>query len=502
MAIPTGGNLYEMARRALAAREERKKAENEAALERTQTKYDRHFESYDDEGRSIAERFGEIKRPPSEITARRGLLQSALVPGAQMYAENPQLKPPNVIGTGLAEVALDTGVGLGLKGAGLGLKAAGGLIGKATKSPVTEGAKKVIKEGLEEGAEKVAKEGVERAAKETDDIAAAGAYTPEDIVEAKRLWKEKGTESPYFKRWFKGSALVDDAGEPLILYHGSTAGIRDPGNLSTADFFTSFDKGKAGTATDSGWYGRGTYLTPDYQMASGYSGKSFHERGIAYSGPKTEKFIEEAPLRADPDLAGWEHIGGWDTRGGFRDVGEIPRPGAILPTYVSIKNPYKFEYPHLGGVVNVTESRRAFPKDIHDDVMREAGFPDLTYAKGNKNEYEVHDAIDTYLNSIDYSEVNKMSEKMSDALTTVLKRKGYDGVLVPHSKGGLYEIVVFDPRQIKSVAGNRGTFDPANPRHTQMNILGTGLAAGAAHKAMSGEAEPAPEGLDNPYGGR
>ena len=94
----------------------------------------------------------------------------------------------------------------------------------------------------------------------------------------------------------------------------------------------------------------------------------------------------------------------------------------------------------------------------------------------------------------------------SKALTSVLKKRGHDGVMVlspdKHGRGRLRELVVFDPTQIKSAVANRGTFDPAAPRHTQMALLGAGLAAGAARRTLTGEAEPAPEGIDNPYGGK
>jgi hypothetical protein len=41
------------------------------------------------------------------------------------------------------------------------------------------------------------------------------------VAEAAKLWKEKGIDSPYFKKWFGKSKVVDDNGEPLVVYHGS-----------------------------------------------------------------------------------------------------------------------------------------------------------------------------------------------------------------------------------------------------------------------------------------
>ena len=52
-------------------------------------------------------------------------------------------------------------------------------------------------------------------------------------AEAAKLWQEKGTDSPYFKKWFGKSKVVDENGEPLVVYHG------------TDKQFTSFDPEKS-----------------------------------------------------------------------------------------------------------------------------------------------------------------------------------------------------------------------------------------------------------------
>jgi len=44
----------------------------------------------------------------------------------------------------------------------------------------------------------------------------AGANTPDEIAEAQRMWAEMGTESPYFKKWFGDSKVVDNSGKPLL----------------------------------------------------------------------------------------------------------------------------------------------------------------------------------------------------------------------------------------------------------------------------------------------
>lgn len=54
-----------------------------------------------------------------------------------------------------------------------------------------------------------------------------------------------------FWRWFGDSRVTDDQGRPLVVYHGTNAD------------FTEFDPAMAGETTDSGWYGKGLYFTPN-----------------------------------------------------------------------------------------------------------------------------------------------------------------------------------------------------------------------------------------------
>ena len=60
----------------------------------------------------------------------------------------------------------------------------------------------------------------------------AGA-TKGKVAEAAKLWNEKGIDSPYFKKWFDKSKVVDENGEPLVVYHG------------TDKEFTAFDPEKS-----------------------------------------------------------------------------------------------------------------------------------------------------------------------------------------------------------------------------------------------------------------
>lgn len=144
------------------------------------------------------------------------------------------------------------------------------------------------------------------------------------------------TRTPEFQRWFAGSKVVDEQGEPLVVYHGTTAE------------FTEF--GNAG----GGEYGRGYYFAPRPESATMYGGR--------------------------------------DSREGLR----------VLPVFLRMKNPF-----------------------IAD---ASTGGRDRVRALGQKK----------------------------------LRAMGHDGV-IGVGLTGERQFVVFDPEQIKSATGNRGTFDPQDP---------------------------------------
>lgn len=73
-------------------------------------------------------------------------------------------------------------------------------------------------------------------------------------------WKIVRTEA--FKQWFEESKVVDENGEPLVVYHGSSYK------------FDKFDVSKVGANSgenkDSGYFGTGFYFTPHQGLAEKY----------------------------------------------------------------------------------------------------------------------------------------------------------------------------------------------------------------------------------------
>ena len=82
----------------------------------------------------------------------------------------------------------------------------------------------------------------------------AGATTKDEKLNAIKEWKEKGTDSKYFKKWFGDSKVVDENGKPLVVYHGTNAQ------------FDTFDKEKQ----NKGFFGQGFYFSSDNKFSEHY----------------------------------------------------------------------------------------------------------------------------------------------------------------------------------------------------------------------------------------
>lgn len=79
----------------------------------------------------------------------------------------------------------------------------------------------------------------------------------DELISAAKEWKEKGTESKYFKNWFGDSKVVDENGQPLVVYHG------------TLEKFDSFDKDTVGNRYS--YDSRGFFFTSSLNIANDYA---------------------------------------------------------------------------------------------------------------------------------------------------------------------------------------------------------------------------------------
>lgn len=151
------------------------------------------------------------------------------------------------------------------------------------------------------------------------------------------------TETPEFKRWFGDSKVVDENGEPLVVYHGTR---------TKGEAIESFDLAKAGSKTDSGYLGTGFYFG-DARTASVYAG--YYEF----------------------------------------DKGHFPEGGVVYPAYLSLKNPLVVAPESSHGREIDREiavraaagiSRYATASELREKIISE-GHDGVIYGNGGRREY-------------------------------------------------------------------------------------------------------------------
>jgi phage portal protein BeeE len=228
-----------------------------------------------------------------------------------------------------------------------------------------------------------------------------------------------------FARWFGDSKFVDENGEPIAVYHGTSTG------------FTEFRN--TGARLPS--IGYGFYFSPDADVASTYA-----------TGESPQ--VMQVYLQADKVLD-WDNLSKSDREAvENRLVGIVPDD-------------------RLAGFGS--PQQRTFSREQDDEA-------EAFYRKKKKE--TAHLYHDRAKARVDFTEdgtvISWMEPGLGSATDSNLRTLaqeydmqigeslGYDAV-----RSGL-EIVVFSPNQIKSATGNSGTFDPDNP-----NITKSGSGCGA-----------------------
>jgi hypothetical protein len=216
------------------------------------------------------------------------------------------------------------------------------------------------------------------------------------------LRKGDVTQTPEFKRWFGDSKVVDERGRPLVVYHGTNQDI------------TSFAREAGGRNTRSPLGKLGFFFTSESEVAGDYA--AYAARNVA-ADPGAHKarvkqwLADTAAARAAGDDARVEEL-----RQEFLayqdELNSDPINGQnVTPAYLAIENPMRVDGSSFVGntqenMIAAVERAKAFG---HDGMI----FRDVA------------DAPD----------------------------------------GGRADVyVAFRPEQIKSAIGNRGTFDPNDPR--------------------------------------
>jgi hypothetical protein len=227
-----------------------------------------------------------------------------------------------------------------------------------------------------------------------------------------------------FKNWFGDSKVTDEAGKPMVVYHG------------TANDFDEFKTGFKG-ASENETSKIGFWFTDNPDTAA-----SFAERQSSEFVTKTDP--------ATGDIMKWED----GTPKKFRADNEV---GQVMPVYLSIKKPLVFE-----------------SKDGKDAFEAFMDFRDkwAEYVNGTKG---VEGAWRNRYVALNVEKTNK-------EFLNYLKENGYDGIILKNTEYDapsgktINQYMLTDPTAIKSAIGNKGTFDPKNPSM----LKGAGAATAGA----------------------
>ena len=274
----------------------------------------------------------------------------------------------------------------------------------------------------------------------------AGSKTKKEAREAARLWKEKGIDSKYFKRWFGKSVLVDSKGNPVRLFHG------------TDRVFDAFAEPEA-----PGLFGQGIYTTFLPYVADEY----------------TSKF---SSTEQDSSL----------------------RPN-IIPGYVSIQNPIFTKDPADPALIEEAKTIAAFlSRKLYLPKGDLSTFDDLILALD-----DVAPDRRRYTNAQRKLRL-KMEKLGYDGIINASKESFEKAQKMDFKNTSVFDdiprdmhVILLKSSQFKSDIGNLGTFDPLDPR-IQYGLTGAAIPAAAALQKSDddegeGEGNPLAEDFEGPF---
>ncbi|HMJ04573.1 MAG TPA: hypothetical protein VK506_16645, partial [Conexibacter sp.] len=298
------------------------------------------------------------------------------------------------------------------------------------------------------------------------------------------------TNTPAFRAWFGDSKVVDEDGDPLVVYHGTT------GN------FEAFDPARANQEAD---FGAGFYFS-----------NTTEDVGANYAGigpdleSKLQRRVEQLESEYDYDEESKKRITEYMDEHGVglgeatialarEDLG-VEHEGATVPVFLKIENPVI-----LGGddetQLEMTQPMDEETGDFLDEEPTGTLIDFLDALRNIASRYDdgdVDEAIAKVMEEASYEsitarkalEIIRSDEKFSyftdndngnlvgnEIIRQAFERAGFDGVIdrsvdvkfgsqrrIGKAMAGMHEdtvhYIAFRPTQIKSAIGNRGTFDP------------------------------------------
>ena len=264
-----------------------------------------------------------------------------------------------------------------------------------------------------------------------------------------------------FRNWFGDSKVVDEAGNPLTVYHGGGNQVDD------------FSRGPYRGILGAGYFSDSPRTAMQYAIAGG-------------SPQKNESLSDLLRLMK-------KHL--------------PDRTPIVTKVHLAIKNPVDLTsnkaYQEIFGTFS--------PQEI-DEITQGAWIGDeldRLYQDGDIDEWRpfletIKDSPEMFRGPTGANDDLALGNSPAfNFLTTTgqldefMKRRGYDGFIFPDNETGTTTYVPLSPTQIKSATGNRGTFDPSDQNITHLaapkpatraatpiQTLGSRLSAQAKHAAL------------------
>ena len=303
------------------------------------------------------------------------------------------------------------------------------------------------------------------------------------------------TDTPAFKRWFKGSKVVDGNGDPLVVYHGTASDFSEfdqekvGSNYesdSTGFFFTSSPNQAATHAEDAGYTYRGNAepnIVPAYlqienplEFKAKISPNSWYDKNTDYA------LAEVVRTGADGIVvrgAGGEAVfvvfrpeqikSAIGNRGAFDpdnpDIRYSSRSKTDMPAFrrwfgssgaVNTDGSPMVLYHGTGADIAVFDPKRTTSIDgIFTTPKARYASQVAAGAGGAPNVMPLYASIQNAarMKAADYTAAN-VRKAMAD--------RAIDGVIVTDDNGNVDTVIVKRPEQLKSVF-NGGGFDPGSP---------------------------------------
>ena len=239
-----------------------------------------------------------------------------------------------------------------------------------------------------------------------------------------------------FKQWFGKSTIVDAEGNPKVMYHGTARDITSfRAKQANAIFITeepTLAENYAYASADWMAKNEADFFTPAEKAAA--------RRQVIESLQDQNKSLPKSSKDFNKQVIAYLKTGDEDAASDVKDyakealldvyVGEVPRGANILPVFVKAENP--FDYDNAEHIAKLEK-----------------------YAK---DRLYTSDSIENYIGFI---KNGSWEEIESNKVQKAIRSLGFDGFYV--KEGGVKNLAVYNPEQIKSATGNQGTFDINNP---------------------------------------